>query len=61
MVQDRVAAIARTLLFCGLDETYLRVLAERRLAPDEVLFIAGEEARGFYIVIEEFRKDYEEI
>lgn len=56
MIEDKVAAIARTRLFCELDETHLRALAaravERRLAPGEALFFAGEEARGLFVVVE---------
>ena len=50
MTLDKIAALKRTRLFEELDENTLRVLAdrafERRFQKDEVLFVAGEEARG---------------
>lgn len=56
MIDDKIAAIRRTPLFGELEEAELRALAKRavehRLAPDEVLFMAGDEARGLYVVVE---------
>ncbi|HEY9402920.1 MAG TPA: Crp/Fnr family transcriptional regulator [Pyrinomonadaceae bacterium] len=53
---DKVAALSRTALFKELDEGTLRALAaraiERRFKKDELLFVAGEEARGLYVVAE---------
>ena len=53
---DKIAALKRTALFGELDEKALGALAslavERRFARDEVLFIAGDEARGLYVVVE---------
>lgn len=53
---DKVAALGRTALFKELDEGTLRALAaraiERRFKKDELLFVAGEEARGLYVVVE---------
>jgi CRP/FNR family transcriptional regulator len=53
---DKVAALSRTALFKELDEGTLRALAaraiERRFKKDELLFVAGEEARGLYVVVE---------
>jgi len=53
---DKIAALRRTKLFAELDENTLRVLADRALeqhfARDEVLFVAGEEARGLYVIVE---------
>jgi CRP/FNR family transcriptional regulator len=53
---DKVAALTRTALFKELDEGTLRALAaraiERRFKKDELLFVAGEEARGLYVVVE---------
>ncbi|HLM55009.1 MAG TPA: Crp/Fnr family transcriptional regulator [Pyrinomonadaceae bacterium] len=53
---DKVAALRRTALFGELDERTLGALAalavERRFARDEVLFIAGDEARGLYVIVE---------
>jgi CRP-like cAMP-binding protein len=56
MTLDKTAALRRTKLFAELDENTLRVLAdrafERRFQKDEVLFVAGEEARGLYVIVE---------
>jgi len=61
---DRVAALARTQFFRELDENTLRALAERaterRLQRDEVLFVAGEEARGLYVIVEGALRAYRE-
>ena len=55
MATDKIAALRATLLFGSLADEELRALAaravERRLAREEVLFIAGEEARGLYVVV----------
>lgn len=55
MNTDRVAALRRTVLFGELDDAELTVLAnravEQRLARDEILFIAGDEARGLYVIV----------
>jgi CRP/FNR family transcriptional regulator len=55
MIAEKVDALRRTELFGGLEETELRALAERaverRLAKGEILFVAGEEARGLYVVV----------
>src|SRR5262245_1759922 len=54
MITDKISALKRTRLFGELEETELRALAkravERRLARDEILFVAGEEARGMYVI-----------
>jgi CRP/FNR family transcriptional regulator len=56
MSTDKVAALGRTALFKELDERTLRALAaravERRFKKDELLFVAGEEARGLFVVVE---------
>ena len=56
MATDKIAALRRTALFGELDDATLGALAaravERRYARDEVLFLAGEEARGLYCVVE---------
>jgi len=53
---DKIAALKRTKLFAELDENTLRLLAERALEQhfqrDEVLFVAGEEARGLFVIVE---------
>lgn len=55
ILTDKIAALRRTPLFGKLDETQLRLLAERaverRLIAGEILFVAGEEARGLYVVV----------
>ncbi|MFL6277204.1 MAG: Crp/Fnr family transcriptional regulator [Blastocatellia bacterium] len=56
MATDKIAALKKTSLFGTLDESELGALADRaveqRLAPGEILFIAGEEARGLYVIVE---------
>lgn len=56
MTTNKIAALQRAALFKGLDEKTLRALAERaverRFQKDEVLFVAGEEARGLYVIVE---------
>lgn len=56
MVMDKIAALRRTALFGELDEPELRALSERalehKLARGEVLFVAGDEARGLYVIVE---------
>jgi CRP/FNR family transcriptional regulator len=51
---DKSAALRRTTLFGELDEVEIQALAERaverRLARDEVLFVAGDEAQGLFVV-----------
>lgn len=53
---DRVEALRRAALFAALNPTELGALAEkaveRRLSRGEVLFVAGEEARGVYVIVE---------
>jgi len=55
-MENKIAALRRTAIFGELDEATLQALAERaierRLARDEVLFMAGEEARGLYVITE---------
>ena len=52
----KVSALGRTALFGGLNENDLHALADRaveqKLARGEILFMAGEEARGLYVVVE---------
>lgn len=54
MNPEKIAALRRTALFGELDEAELAVLAEhaveRRLARDEILFIAGDEAQGLFVI-----------
>lgn len=56
MTVDKIGALKSTKLFEALDETTLHVLAgravERRFEKDEILFVAGEEARGLYVIVE---------
>ena len=53
---DKILAIGRTLLFSGLAPEQLEELAshasERRLSKGEVLFVAGEEAHGLFVVVQ---------
>jgi CRP/FNR family transcriptional regulator len=54
MVTEKISALKRTRLFGELEEPELRALAEsaveRRPARDEILFVAGDEARGLYVI-----------
>ena len=56
MTLDKVAALKRSQLFAQLDEDNLRLLAdralERNLKKDEILFLAGDEARGMFVIVE---------
>ena len=56
MTLDKIAALRRATLFKELDDRAVKVVAERaverRFQKDEVLFIAGEEARGLYVIVE---------
>ncbi len=55
MTTDKIAALRRTTLFGELSETELRALAERaverRLNRNEVLFVAGDEAAGLFVIV----------
>ena len=55
MATDKIAALRRTALFGGLADEELHALAaraiERRLARAEMLFAAGEQARGLYVIV----------
>ena len=55
MTLDKVAALKRTRLFQALGDETLRSIAAlvtvRSFRKDEVLFIAGEKARGLYIIV----------
>jgi CRP-like cAMP-binding protein len=56
MATDKISALGRTALFSGLSDDELRALAElaveQRLARNEILFTAGDEARGLYVIVE---------
>jgi CRP-like cAMP-binding protein len=55
MNTDKIAALRRTALFGDLNDAELKALAERvverRLARDEILFVAGDEARGLFVIV----------
>lgn len=55
MKTDKLAALRNTTLFGELNETELQALAEhaieRRLARDEILFLAGDEAQGLFVIV----------
>lgn len=55
MSTDKIAALRRTALFGELNEPELNVLAERaverRLKRDEILFVAGDEAAGLFVIV----------
>jgi CRP/FNR family transcriptional regulator len=52
---DKVAALKRTQLFKEVDDATLQLLAEhavpRHYRKDEVLFLAGEEAHGLFVIV----------
>src|SRR5499426_3328605 len=54
MITDKISSLKRTRLFGELEEPELRALAERaverRLARDEILFVAGDGARGLFVI-----------
>jgi len=56
MATDKMAALRRTQMFGELEEPEIRALAERaierRLASGDLLFVAGEEANGLYVLVE---------
>lgn len=64
MTIDRIAALRRTAFFGELSDTDLHALArcavERRLKRDEILFVAGDEAAGLYVVVEGALRAYRE-
>jgi CRP-like cAMP-binding protein len=53
---DKIAALGRTALFGELPATELQHLADRaveqKLDRGEILFIAGDAARGLYVIVE---------
>ncbi|HYP05292.1 MAG TPA: Crp/Fnr family transcriptional regulator [Bryobacteraceae bacterium] len=53
---DKVEALRRTPLFGGLTVPELQALAERaieqKLGKGEILFLAGDAARGLYVIVE---------
>ncbi|HMV50045.1 MAG TPA: Crp/Fnr family transcriptional regulator, partial [Blastocatellia bacterium] len=55
MNTEKLAALRRTLLFGELPEAELNALAdravERRLKRDEILFVAGDEAAGLFVIV----------
>jgi CRP-like cAMP-binding protein len=55
MTTDKITALRRTTLFGELDDVELKALAERalerQLIRDEILFVAGDEARGLFVVV----------
>ncbi len=64
MVFDKVEALRRTSLFSGVGESELKALAERAIVKQvhrgDTLFIEGQEARGFYVVLEGAIRAYRE-
>ena len=56
MTADKKEMLRQAALFRDLDESILESLAhgsvEKRLARNEILFLAGDEATGLYVVIE---------
>jgi CRP/FNR family transcriptional regulator len=56
LMTEKAAIFKQTELFENLEESVLRILAshavEKRLARDEILFLAGEEATGLFVIAE---------
>ena len=55
MIIDKIAALKRTSLFQTLDDATLSLLAKhavpRHYRKDEVLFVAGQEAYGLFVIV----------
>ena len=53
---DKLAALARTVLFGELGRAELQALADRaleqKLVRGEILFLSGDTARGLYVIVE---------
>ncbi len=64
MSTDKIAALRHTALFGDLKEPALNSLAgragERRLIRGEILFMAGDEAAGLFVVVEGALRAYRE-
>lgn len=64
MIEDKIAALRRTALFGELDERELRALSERaierKLARNEILFVAGDEATGLFVIVERALRAFRE-
>jgi CRP/FNR family transcriptional regulator len=64
MTTDKLSALRRTILFGALSEAELQALAERaverHLARGEVLFVAGDEAAGLFVIAEGSLRAYRE-
>ena len=56
VAMDKITALKRAALFAELDDPTLQSIAERSVPrhfqKDEVLFVAGEEAQGLYIIVD---------
>ena len=56
MATDKLSTLRATALFGGLSDKELRALAERAveqtLARGQILFVAGDQARGLYVIVE---------
>jgi CRP/FNR family transcriptional regulator len=56
MAVDKVEALRRTPLFSELAQEQLQLLADRaiehKLSKGEILFLAGDPARGLYVIVE---------
>lgn len=64
MMTDKLSALRKTILFGELSDAELHALAERaverRLARGEVLFVAGDEAAGLFVIAEGSLRAYRE-
>ncbi|MBX3276673.1 MAG: Crp/Fnr family transcriptional regulator [Acidobacteria bacterium] len=61
---DKISALRRTPLFGDLDDAVLEVLAERaaarHLSRGEILFVAGEQAQGLFVIVSGALRAYRE-
>ncbi|MGE0885359.1 MAG: Crp/Fnr family transcriptional regulator [Blastocatellales bacterium] len=64
MTTEKINALRKTALFGELNELELAALAERaierRLKRDEILFVAGDEAAGLFVIAEGSLRAYRE-
>lgn len=64
MTTEKINALRKTALFGELNERELAALAERaierRLKRDEILFVAGDEAAGLFVIAEGSLRAYRE-
>jgi CRP/FNR family transcriptional regulator len=64
MIENKIAALRKTVFFGGLEAKELESLAgravERHLKRDEILFVSGEEAQGLFVIVTGALRAYRE-